>query len=80
MTRKSLIPDGAWPALMRAEYAAAYVGESSVEAFQAQVGKDWPLPWRERGSGKGLYKVWRRVDLDRVIDPSHAKPEDMEIL
>jgi len=79
MTRKSIIPNGAWPALMRAEYAAAYVGESSVEAFVARVGKDWPLPWRERGSGKGLYRVWRKVDLDRVIDPSQVKPDDMEI-
>lgn len=80
MTRKSIIPDGAWPALLRAEYAAAYVGENSVEAFQAQVGKDWPLPWRERGSGKGLYRVWRKVDLDSVIDSGSVKLGDWDVL
>ncbi|RWX74435.1 hypothetical protein EPK99_24950 [Neorhizobium lilium] len=69
MARKTVIPTGAWPALLRDEYAAAYVGESSVEAFLKRVGKEWPLPWREYGSGKGKYRVWRKSDFDRLIDP-----------
>lgn len=69
MAKPSVIPNGAWPALLREEHAAAYVGEKTVEAFLANVGKDWPLPWRERGTGKGKYRVWRRSDLDRIIDP-----------
>ncbi|WP_085033952.1 hypothetical protein [Ensifer aridi] len=69
MTKKAVIPSGSWPALLRDEYAAAYVGETSVEAFLARVGKVWPLPWRELGSGKGKYRVWRKSDFDRLIDP-----------
>lgn len=69
MAKKAVIPNGSWPALLRDEYAAAYVGESSVEAFLARVGKDWPMPWMERGTGKGKYRVWRKSDLDRLIDP-----------
>jgi hypothetical protein len=67
--KKAVIPTGASPALMRAEFAAAYVGETTVEAFLGRVGDDWPMPWRERGTGKGKYRVWRKSDLDRLIDP-----------
>ena len=69
MAKKAVIPSGAWPALLRAEHAAAYVGETSVEAFLARVGKEWPMPWRDHGTGKGKYRVWRKSDLDRIIDP-----------
>ncbi len=69
MAKKAVIPAGAWPALLREEYAAAYVGETSVESFLARVGIDWPHPWRVRGSGKGRYRVWRKSDFDRLIDP-----------
>ncbi|CDZ60477.1 Hypothetical protein NGAL_HAMBI2605_10440 [Neorhizobium galegae bv. orientalis] len=69
MTKKAVIPTGSWPALLRAEHAAAYVGETSVESFLARVGKEWPRPWMERGSGKGKYRVWRKSDFDRIIDP-----------
>lgn len=77
MTKKAVIPTGCWPALLRDEYAAAYVGETSVESFLTRVGKDWPQPWMERGTGKGKYRVWRKSDLDRLIDPDTPNP-DME--
>jgi hypothetical protein len=75
MTKPSVIPAGSWPALLRDEYAAAYVGEKTVETFLLRVGKDWPKPWRERGTGKGKYRVWRKIDLDRIINPNFADPD-----
>ena len=69
MTRKAVISHGAWPALLRDEYAAAYVGESSVETFMSRVGRFWPKPFMETGTGKGKYRVWRKSDFDRLIDP-----------
>ena len=69
MGRRSDIPIGCWPTLLRHEYAAGYVGERTVDGFLSRVGDIWPEPYMELGSGKGKYRVWRKVDLDRVIDP-----------
>lgn len=78
MAKPSVIPAGSWPALMRDEIAAAYVGEKTVETFLSRVGRDWPQPWRELGRGKGRYRVWRKSDFDRIIDPDAAN-SDAEI-
>lgn len=69
MSRHSSIPVGCWPALMRDEIAAAYAGERTVDGFLGRVGSVWPKPFMETGSGKGKYRVWRKIDLDKVIDP-----------
>jgi hypothetical protein len=68
------IPDGSWPALLRLEYAAAYVGEASTNSFLSRVGTLWPKPWQDIGNKKGRYRVWRKSDLDAVIDPPAVGP------
>lgn len=55
---------GAWPRLMRAETAAAYCDEVSVERFLARVGDIYPRPARVGGRGD----VWPKAALDRAID------------
>jgi hypothetical protein len=55
---------GAWPRLMRAATAAAYVDEQSVDAFRRAVGTLWPLPIRLVGKGER----WLKEDLDAAID------------
>ncbi len=67
--KKPTIPSGSWPALLREEFAAAYVGESSVASFLSRVGKYWPAPFIEIGTGKGKYRVWRKRDFDEIINP-----------
>ena len=62
--RRSASNLGAWPRLMRAETAAAYVDEKSVETFRRGVGTIWPLPKKVAGKG---YR-WLREDLDQAID------------
>jgi hypothetical protein len=55
---------GCWPRLMRAETAAAYVDEKSVEAFRRGVGSLYPNPIRVPGKGDR----WLREDLDAAIE------------
>lgn len=68
------INPGAWPRLMRATTAAAYVDERSVDAFRRAVGTMWPEPLKLPGKGER----WLKEDLDAAIDratrrPSHIK-------
>lgn len=62
MTRPVHNP-GSWPRLMRAETAAAYVDEVSVEAFLRRAGKVYPAGRKISGRGQ----VWIREDLDTAI-------------
>ena len=41
-----------WPRLMRAETAARYVDERSVQAFRRSVGKLYPRPIKLSGKGE----------------------------
>ena len=63
MTRTVAIAE-AWPRLMRAETAARYVDEVSVEVFRRAVGSIYPQPIRVSGKGDR----WVRDSLDEVID------------
>lgn len=64
------IQRSAWPRLMRAETAAAYVDETSVRAFRRKVGSVYPGPV----SGKGMRQKWDREDLDQAIAAMHGQP------
>jgi hypothetical protein len=58
-----------WPRLMRAETAARYCDEKSVESFRRAVGTIYPLPVRVSGKGDR----WLRDDLDAAIDSLTGK-------
>ena len=54
MPRPAVIPVGSWPRRMPAELAAGYCGETTVEAFIARVGTEYPHPRvSEGGAGYG---------------------------
>lgn len=57
-------PAPAWPRLMRAETAAAYVDERSVDAFRRRVGSVYPRPVTIEGRGE----VWLIDQLDAAIE------------
>jgi hypothetical protein len=64
MVRPVVYPYGAWPLEMRAETAAGYCDEPSVEAFLSKVEKGvYSSPIRE----KGCLPKWHRLKLDRDI-------------
>ena len=61
-------PPGSWPLEMRAETAAAYVDEPSVEAFLAKVERGiYSQPARQQG----CLPKWHRAKLDRDIARRH---------
>jgi hypothetical protein len=51
---------------MRADLAAGYCGEATVEDFLKRVGKEYPVP----RVAQGRRRFWLIDDLDRVIAPS----------
>ena len=60
-----------WPRLMRAETAARYVDEKSVEAFRRAVGSVYPHPIKVSGKGDR----WVKDSLDEVIDRLRNRPD-----
>jgi hypothetical protein len=54
----------AWPRLMRAKTAAAYLDEKSEESFRRAVGTLYPRPIKVAGKGER----WRKEALDQAID------------
>src|SRR5215813_8403632 len=64
---------GFWPLEMRAETAAAYCDEPSVEAFLDKISRGiYPEPIKE----KGCLPKWHRGKLDRVVARRHRVPFD----
>lgn len=63
--RPTIIPAGSWPRRMCVELAAAYCGETSVDAFMKRVGKEYPNP----RVAEGRRRLWLRDDLDKAILP-----------
>lgn len=61
---------GSWPRLMRAETAARYVDEKSVEAFRRGVGTIYPTAIRVPGKGDR----WLKDDLDASIEKLTRRP------
>ena len=71
MTRLTHTPGATWPALMRAKTAAAYVDETSVEAFRRRIGSLYPQPLTISGRGE----LWLRDDLDKAIEQIAGHPD-----
>ncbi|MGA0595657.1 hypothetical protein [Enterovirga sp. CN4-39] len=71
------IPLGSWPLEMRAETAAAYCDEPSVDAFKAKVEAGfYSKPRRE----KGMLPKWHRHKLDQDIARGHGLRIDTRLL
>jgi hypothetical protein len=68
MTRSVAMPHGAWPLEMRAETAAAFCDEPSVEAFLKKV----PSVYSEPNRTKGSLPKWHRSKLERDIARRHG--------
>jgi len=69
MSRRVNYPNGAWPTEMRAETAAAFCDEPSVEAFLLKVRQGvYPKPCRQHG----MLPKWHRAKLDEAIALRHG--------
>ena len=54
---------------MAADLAAAYCGETTIEAFLKRVGREYPGP----RVSEGRRRLWLRDDLDQAILPPELK-------
>ena len=69
MSRKVNSPVGAWPTEMRAETAAAYCDEPSVDAFLSKVRQGtYPSPCRQ----EGILPKWHIAKLNAAIAQRHG--------
>ena len=68
MSRAVSIPHGSWPLEMRAETAAAYCDEPSVEAFLKKVPTIYSAPIKI----KGCLPKWHRHKLEQDIARRHG--------
>jgi hypothetical protein len=69
MSRPVAIPHGSWPLEMRAETAAAYCDEPSVDAFLSKVTRGYYPP---AACSKGALPKWHRAKLDAAIAQRHG--------
>jgi hypothetical protein len=69
VSRPAAYPNGAWPLEMRAETAAGYADEPSVEAFLRKVEQGvYPAPKR----APGCLPKWHRSKLEQAIARRHG--------
>ena len=64
----------AWPVQMRAETAAAFCDEPSIDAFRRSVGKLYPRPYRVPGKGDR----WSRGELEAALKRLRGKEAEVE--
>jgi hypothetical protein len=65
---------GAWPEQMRAETAAAFCDEPSVDAFRRSVGKIYPRPYNVPGKGDR----WAKGELEAALKRLRGETADLE--
>jgi hypothetical protein len=71
------MPSGVWPLEMRAETAAAFCDEPSVEAFRAKVERGiYSQPVRQRG----CLPKWHRERLTHDTAQRHGLQHELPLL
>jgi len=72
-------PIGIWPALMRADMAAAYLDyRDTAELARAVVRGEAPPPIGYHGIGRAREPVWSKAVIDNLT--ASAKPMDLDRL
>jgi hypothetical protein len=80
-------PIGTWPALMRADMAAAYLDyRDTGELARAVVRGEAPPPTGYHGTGRSREPVWSKAVIDKLtaptkaIDPDRSEGKDLASL
>lgn len=82
MTRRSTLPAryppiGTWPALMRADMAAAYLDyRDTAELARAVARGEAPPPSSFHGIGRSREPVWSKAVIDDLTKPVKATDRD----
>lgn len=70
-------PFGAWPAVLRADMAAAFLDYPDTSALAAAVAKgDAPAPTAMRKAGDKREPVWARGAIEQFIASRHGVAND----
>jgi hypothetical protein len=66
-------PVGTWPAVMRADMAAAYLDYRDTGELARGVGRgEAPLPIGYHGTGRTRQPVWSKLAIDAFTTPNRA--------
>jgi hypothetical protein len=92
MTRRLALParyppTGTWPALMRADMAAAYLDYRDTAELARAVGRgEAPPPIGYHGVGRAREPVWSKATIDKLTaralaaSPDHPEGQDLATL
>lgn len=70
-------PIGTWPALMRADMAAAYLDYRDTGELARAVGRgEAPLPVGYRGIGRARQPIWSKAAIDNFAAPVRTMDPD----
>jgi len=70
-------PIGAWPALMRADMAAAYLDYRDTAELTRAVGRgEAPPPTGYQGTGRYRQPVWSKAVIDHFAAPARTLASD----
>lgn len=70
-------PIGTWPALMRADMAAAYLDfRDTGELVRAVARGEAPPPTGYHGIGRARQPVWSKASIDSFVAPNRAMHSD----
>jgi hypothetical protein len=74
-------PDGCWPAVMRADMAAAYLDFPNTTEFARAVRRgEAPPPISYRGAGRLRQPVWSKAIIDHFAMPTKPARDPSEDL
>jgi hypothetical protein len=63
-------PSGAWPAVMRADMAAAYLDyRNTGELARAVTRGEAPPPIGYHGTGRARESIWLKTAIDNFLNP-----------
>lgn len=73
-------PIGIWPALMRADMAAAYLDyRNTAELARAVMRGEAPPPIGYHGTGRCREPVWSKTVIDRITGATQAIDSDRSV-
>jgi hypothetical protein len=73
-------PTGAWPAIMRADMAAAYLDYRDTNELARGVKRgEAPPPIGHHGVGRTREPIWSKATIDNFIEPDSDGPGNHDL-
>lgn len=73
-------PSGAWPAVMRADMAAAYLDyRNTSDLARAVTRGEAPPPIGYHGTGRVRESIWLKAAIDNFLKPDSDSPRQQDL-